>query len=577
MDLVCLRRPPLFYVPCFEYYAMEERKLLATTFSANNYSSSLNTGQRRNNFIREPSSIGPAGSAANHPASSSAETDDPLYLDGPGDEQRNAGVNSAANIVPFYNVPYWIDISFYYSVNRSAQRRQQSNDYGDDYFPARCSLPLKVGVSCKNERSRPAVRALGNHHKTATSERALTDFYRQYDERVRGETSINTRKNYSTLETNASPEVSCPADANEPTPAAITRSVLGNQIKSSKIPLVQQQSRYTAASLQSSEIGLSASLKSKSPLSPPFDRRMSFSKSSTLSSSLGVVRSEVKIEKENVLSSPQDIETGKITSISDSAKRVILSGRSVDRKSSALSSSISRLIKSVGASNSLAASTANQQQREIEFESASYSGKSSNLSPHNNSVPVDIKNSEHEENEGRMDSIKTNGVKHVRLAMAESPQKSHGHSAGDNVTSSNSQSTMSPAQRRLSLSSSNKTTGQFSAFSFSGNSESKRAHFVPWNPGKNIFINNSQMRRWHHVFPQLYRSLRQRRHRLWQLSGELNLIKWKSLCTPACLPLTTDYFPSMEELTTVFQEVSYIYIYIYIFWQLNNQLYHIHV
>ncbi|CAG8443401.1 11453_t:CDS:1 [Ambispora leptoticha] len=57
----------------------------------------------------------------------------------------------------------------------------------------------------------------------------------------------------------------------------------------------------------------------------------------------------------------------------------------------------------------------------------------------------------------------------------------------------------------------------------------------PCNPGKTSLSRPglaSHMRRWEHVFPRkIARSI----------------MKWNSLCTPACLPLTTDFFPPINE------------------------------
>jgi hypothetical protein len=183
--------------------------------------------------------------------------------------------------------------------------------------------------------------------------------------------------------------------------------------------------------------------------------------------------------------------------------------------------------------------------------------------------PVDIRRARSPQGEtlaeNAADSAAT--TKHVRL-VADSPrQKLTTAFAPAETAKNNSLSVTTSPGRRSSLSSSSRTIGiaslpmrQSSAiFNRIGEDKSEKGersqYFVPWNPKKNVIVNNSQMRRWHHVFPQLYQSLRQRRRRLWQSSGGLNLVKWKSLCTPACLPLTTDYFPSLEELSNVFQEV----------------------
>ncbi|KAF2428924.1 hypothetical protein EJ08DRAFT_650710 [Tothia fuscella] len=64
----------------------------------------------------------------------------------------------------------------------------------------------------------------------------------------------------------------------------------------------------------------------------------------------------------------------------------------------------------------------------------------------------------------------------------------------------------------------------------------------PCNPRKNNQQINSEFRRWQHVFP------RQRR------TGS---IKWKSLCSPASVPLTNEFFPTAEQLATEYHESPY--------------------
>lgn len=52
---------------------------------------------------------------------------------------------------------------------------------------------------------------------------------------------------------------------------------------------------------------------------------------------------------------------------------------------------------------------------------------------------------------------------------------------------------------------------------------------------------SGHLHRWNHIFPvNTFHDLD-------------NTINWSSLCTPASLPLTTDYFPTLEELTELFQ------------------------
>jgi hypothetical protein len=69
----------------------------------------------------------------------------------------------------------------------------------------------------------------------------------------------------------------------------------------------------------------------------------------------------------------------------------------------------------------------------------------------------------------------------------------------------------------------------------------------PTNENLNpLKISQSQSRTykpWGHVFPK---SLRDK-----------PVMDWKSLCTPACFPITTDYFPTQEELANLYQEYTY--------------------
>ncbi|MCJ1328616.1 vacuolar membrane-associated protein iml1 [Thelotrema lepadinum] len=64
----------------------------------------------------------------------------------------------------------------------------------------------------------------------------------------------------------------------------------------------------------------------------------------------------------------------------------------------------------------------------------------------------------------------------------------------------------------------------------------------PSNPGKAAVDASSRLGRWQHVFPR-------------PLSA--SNIKWKSLCSPASIPLTTEVFPSSDQFTTAYETNSY--------------------
>ncbi|RDW80843.1 putative vacuolar membrane protein IML1 [Coleophoma crateriformis] len=64
----------------------------------------------------------------------------------------------------------------------------------------------------------------------------------------------------------------------------------------------------------------------------------------------------------------------------------------------------------------------------------------------------------------------------------------------------------------------------------------------PSNPTANDAVGPSQYKRWQHVFPR---------------PVSTKTMKWKSLCSPASVPLTTEYFPTKCQLDTEYQQKPY--------------------
>jgi hypothetical protein len=64
----------------------------------------------------------------------------------------------------------------------------------------------------------------------------------------------------------------------------------------------------------------------------------------------------------------------------------------------------------------------------------------------------------------------------------------------------------------------------------------------PSNPAANDILGPCQYRRWQHVFPRPVLT---------------KTMKWKSLCSPASVPLTTEYFPTKHQLDTEYQQKPY--------------------
>ena len=64
----------------------------------------------------------------------------------------------------------------------------------------------------------------------------------------------------------------------------------------------------------------------------------------------------------------------------------------------------------------------------------------------------------------------------------------------------------------------------------------------PCNPRKNKIGAQNQFRKWHHVFPRTLRT---------------GSVKWRSLCSPAAVPLTHEWFPSADQVASEYYESPY--------------------
>ncbi|KAF3483059.1 vacuolar membrane-associated protein [Arthroderma uncinatum] len=67
-------------------------------------------------------------------------------------------------------------------------------------------------------------------------------------------------------------------------------------------------------------------------------------------------------------------------------------------------------------------------------------------------------------------------------------------------------------------------------------------HVKPWNPPKHLPTRESWFGRWHHVYPR---------------KPTTSSVNWKSLKSPAALPLTTEEFPAEDELEANYLQTPY--------------------
>ncbi|KAK3847757.1 MAG: hypothetical protein J3R72DRAFT_519093 [Linnemannia gamsii] len=86
--------------------------------------------------------------------------------------------------------------------------------------------------------------------------------------------------------------------------------------------------------------------------------------------------------------------------------------------------------------------------------------------------------------------------------------------------------------------------------------KSKQTYINPCNPPKTVIRMTSHLRRWQHAFPRARaRSASPNLIRSEVYTDGLsNTEAWRGLMSPASLPLTTDYFPSKDELQDLYSE-----------------------
>ena len=65
----------------------------------------------------------------------------------------------------------------------------------------------------------------------------------------------------------------------------------------------------------------------------------------------------------------------------------------------------------------------------------------------------------------------------------------------------------------------------------------------PCNPSKTKLAETSRLGRWQHIFPR---------------APKTSQMKWKSLCSPAAIPLTTEEFPTADEFEEEYKRESYV-------------------
>src|SRR5690606_27958009 len=91
--------------------------------------------------------------------------------------------------------------------------------------------------------------------------------------------------------------------------------------------------------------------------------------------------------------------------------------------------------------------------------------------------------------------------------------------------------------------------------------KSKQTSINPSNPPKTIIKMTSNLRRWQHAFPKVRQHLQTPSNLIRSevyTDGLSSTDPWRGLLSPASLPLTTDFFPSKEDLQELYSEYVHL-------------------
>lgn len=560
VDLVSLARMPLHSVPLFRYRSPHLARGLNGLFSLAE-SSSFHAGStpRQHSFLQSSIAGATPRQGARFPSKSSVQGSEPVF-----------GTQVESGVEWGYALPHWIDVSFWTTHADETQIQAQhgmavsrKNSHGKKRrpFTTSCRMyELQMMGLMENEMSDIAISLLPEsiHQEKArlppTLESGLTEsklsdsvgssrsfLDSHMNVTKRGDDSVSTRKDLKELsdlmtmydrETFQDPESSVRTileqqaqDPSRSVTASMAISQSPTKTRSSLLPASslskgsyrgwQNTSSPTIHPKQPDQQTLDKPTTSSAPTvkkRAPMPRQISLgprglgTAKSTASTSVSVASAGVSPAAESPPSLPaQSIAPSKFASLTQQLLNTLT------RKPS--QASLTKTARSGVGSDYGDATSANQAQP---------------------SVPISIK--EHNLNDDSVSGVIT--VRDASMPKADDivlkSASLAGRQSGTRIDSASAAAAAAAAaDDRAHV---HKTLSPLTAMS-------------PWltmlnpsNPKKHNMNIASQFRRWQHVFPRAIPT---------------SAIKWKSLCSPAALPLTNEYFPTAEQLKNDYHEYTY--------------------
>ena len=526
IDLVCLSQMPLHSVPLFKYrpniddvFEMRERK--------------LNTLHEKTQPARSPGTIVNAS-----PTGHMAHSDESI-----GRNRLNDDNNPAKEW--YYAIPHWIDVSFWTtlqsngagsSMTTSKDHRECPNIFNRKHFVPRVRMyEVQMMGIMENEMSKISIPYLRFSSTSQSTLGKLTesDYLRNQQHSTNWNRAIAAKQHAASQSSNNSPSTSM---------SSIQTGISSNLKSLFRSMDEYDEDLFTHPRHQRRGNGDKArpSPFAREANQPPIEKR------STSSVSVSTSGKERTTRPSSISIRPQLPQ-----------RKSSMNARGVNNSFQQAKPKVASRQISLGLKGFETGALKATPITEISSETAKSDSLLTRSLRSQNSQPMNPLTSSSNENSDSASLLSFNGqqiMRSAQLDMSDSDERSkpitikalRGNNSGSkmaNIAGDHPYDSSHGVEMQTSL---DRAEGRPRGLP---NGLSPRTAMAPWltvlNPSNPQKTNVDLMRRlgrWHHVFPRLLAA---------------SSIKWKSLCSPASVPLTTDDFPTLDQLSTEYVQTEY--------------------
>jgi len=523
LDLVCLSRPPLFLVPLMQYYSKELSVNTNQQESVDNSLSSFNEKKiHKNESFEKPGE------------SSEKKIDvwDPLYFDDPNND-------NPEHI--FYSIPYWIDCSFWNNSQDAENKNNNSNSKyanNNNQFLLRCKM-YDIQMMGITEQAGSSIlipylesNASEKINSTIETDQNSIDYDRydeglfHYDQKMHSRTRFNARIAASSH--NITPDntysVTNPIKVSESNRSIDTRE---------ENPIASQRSKI----LKDSASATSSVVSRRNDMRHSNDSRLYVDNNLRLEP----IRTTTSIKINN--SNSSNYTNNEVNIASSYGANSIYHNSHIKNKLELQKSEVPIINPTNnGMSNLNVMNTKSFRKGFNDRERPKSYTSNINIEIDHSKTLSDVENPNGEGNSVNTDTSKNTQVAPICIKHTTRYNNYTGSYRDTDNRNSISESLKfcspqnDPSKHIVKVSPGKPGTIR----------HIKQNYINPCNPTKNKMRLSSHICRWHHVFPKSV-----------EPTSSKATMKWKSLCTPACLPLTTDFFPKQDDLRDYYEEYTY--------------------